>query len=418
MNGEQTYLVTEHMKRNHLKLAALLAALLSFGIAPANALPEAKTKAIQQLMAEVPVLELVPKAADIVQKANDADRLEVAATVTRAILSTKPTLAASLVEAIAEVAPETSTVIATLAAELCPAQAQEIARIAASYAPEQASEIAVGVSKAAPNAALSVTRRVVGVVPEMSDKVTEAVMAGVPSSKPAIEGDATLAIVSSIARNTRSSASLPVRKFIRPIPILDFRLPPIPTRTVSLFTRPLALTRLTIDIEASSTRNRLPTRETAKLLSDSARLGNSIINATSGLTRQEQDDALNNIKNNVDKILSTPTGGAITTTTLSSLAATLLQASKTAYSDTSSTAAEKKAIDTFIQTQTVALTTNPTSAANPSALKAAIDSLVEEVKKVSEIAKTTDDPAKIQQQLDQSARQIGDTVKAYAAPGQ
>lgn len=181
---------------------------------------ERRVAAIRKAVADVPVLELPTKAAKIVQQASEQERQKVAITVARIVLSKKPALASTLLEAIAEVAPESSATVAALAAELCPAQAQEIAQIAASYSPKDAPEIATNVAKAAPRDAIRIARRVVGAVPELSDKITEAVIAAVPTARQGIESDATLSLVSALARNTDSSVSVPVRKFIgkQPVP--------------------------------------------------------------------------------------------------------------------------------------------------------------------------------------------------------
>ena len=87
--------------------AALLAALLSFGVSLVNALPEAQVKDLRNAIARVPVLELAPKAAGLVTKTSKKDRIEVAVAVTRIVLSKSPTLAPGHVEAISLVALET-----------------------------------------------------------------------------------------------------------------------------------------------------------------------------------------------------------------------------------------------------------------------------------------------------------------------
>jgi hypothetical protein len=76
----------------------------------------------------------------------------------------------------------------------------------------------------------------------LSDKVTEAVIAAVPSSKAEIQSDGTLTIVSSIARNTGSSASLPVRKTNKPQKKpLQFNTPPTFAATPVKTTRSLGV---------------------------------------------------------------------------------------------------------------------------------------------------------------------------------
>ena len=110
------------MKRKHLTLAAVMAALLGFGAAPVKALPGSQVNAIKQAVAQASVLELAPVAAELVKSADKKDREDVAVAVVRLVLEKNQALALSLVEQIAKVAPETAPAVAAAAAELAPAQ--------------------------------------------------------------------------------------------------------------------------------------------------------------------------------------------------------------------------------------------------------------------------------------------------------
>ena len=184
-----------------------MAALLSFGVSPANGLPASQVLAIKKAVTNVPIPELAPKAADVVHKAPAKDREEVAITIVRTIVSKKPALATAVVESIAKVAPETATAIAAVAAELCPEQAAAIAKVAASAAPEQARQIAAAVAKANPKAALPIARMVIAADPIQSPQILESIVAAVPAAKAQIESDVTLNLMSILARNSRASAA-------------------------------------------------------------------------------------------------------------------------------------------------------------------------------------------------------------------
>ena len=74
------------MKRKHLTLAAVMAALLGFGAAPVKALPGSQVNAIKQAVAQASVFELAPVAAELVKSADKKDREDVAVAVVRLVL--------------------------------------------------------------------------------------------------------------------------------------------------------------------------------------------------------------------------------------------------------------------------------------------------------------------------------------------
>lgn len=399
----------------------MLAAFLTFGILPANALTESQAKAIRKAMMGIPALEQAPKAAALVQKSNPKDREEVAVTVTRIILTKTPVLALTVVESIADVAPEVSAAVAAAAAELCPSQSEDIARVAASYAPDQAAEIARGVAKASPKDAINITRRVVGAVPEFSDKITEAVIAAVPAVKSQIEANATLSLASTIARHTGSSAKVPVRKFN--VSKFKSRLaglaPPGKTENVGAKERNKAAQDLVKAIEDEAKNNKLSATDIAGLLTESVNFVNSVLKPQNALDKQAQDSAFEGVKNAVVSIITT--GGA-DAKSKSDVGASVLKTNTEINKDKDLSVDEKKSIADFVNKQlkdtVVTQVANSSSNANDKAkaLTESIKSIVAEVKKVSDIAKTTSDPDLIKKQLDDSAKTIGDTVKAYAKP--
>jgi hypothetical protein len=195
------------MKLNKLFLAAICAALASLASFPANALPAAQEKAIHEAVLDIPVPELPPRAAQIVVKADEKEREEVAIAVVRAAIKRKPAIAAAVVGAISKVAPETSAAVAAEAAILNSHQATEIAKAAASAAPSRAVQIASAVAKAVPQSANAVARAVINAVPLAATKVVNEVVTAVPAAKTEIAKDAALSTV--LSRSTLNSAATP-----------------------------------------------------------------------------------------------------------------------------------------------------------------------------------------------------------------
>ncbi len=189
------------MKRKTLFVAALLAALATFGISSAQALSASRIAAIAKAVANVPAPELAARAASIVANADSAEREEVALEAVRIIVSRKPSLAPAVVGAVSKISPESSAAVAAEATTLSNDQAAEIVKAATSAAPRQADKIAGAVAKVAPKSASKVTRAAVTLVPSASNEIVESVVSSVPSSRQGIQKD------SVITRSTRSSAS-------------------------------------------------------------------------------------------------------------------------------------------------------------------------------------------------------------------
>ena len=180
------------MKRKHVTLAVLLAAL-SFVASPSvNAISHSDTVAIKKAVASVPAAELAARAAQMVSKAGKSDRKDVALTFVRETVSARPSTVVAVVAAIAKAAPDLSSSVAAEAAKLTTQQAAEIAKAAAASAPAQAEQIAAAVSKAVPDSATKVTRAVASTLPEQAARIVETVSTAVPQAKPALTTDASL----------------------------------------------------------------------------------------------------------------------------------------------------------------------------------------------------------------------------------
>jgi hypothetical protein len=202
LNGEQL-LRNENMKRKHVTMAVLLAAL-SFVAAPsASAISRQDVQAIKEAVANVPAAEVAAKAAQIVRQANDADRQDVAVATVREVVTQRPATVLAVVAAVSKAAPSASAAVAAEAARIVTDKAPEIAQVAATNAPAQADQIAAAVAKVAPKSATDVTRSVASVVPDQTAKVVEKVVASVPAAQAGINQDATL------TRLSQSSAANP-----------------------------------------------------------------------------------------------------------------------------------------------------------------------------------------------------------------
>jgi hypothetical protein len=189
------------MKRKTLFVAALLAALATFGVSSAQALSASRAAAIKKAVANVPAAELAATAASIVATADATEREEVAVETLRVIVSKKPSLAPSVVGAIAKIFPESSATIAAEATVLSNEQASEIVKAATSAAPRHANKIAGAVAKVSPKSATKVTRTAVSLVPSAANQIVENVVTTVPSFRQELQKDPTL------RRFSRSSAA-------------------------------------------------------------------------------------------------------------------------------------------------------------------------------------------------------------------
>lgn len=191
------------MKRNHATLAALLAALSFFAAPSASAVSESQVVVIKKAVTESPAAEVAARAADLVIRADKADREEVGLLAVREAASKRPATIIAVVGAMAKVAPDLSPVFAAEASKLVAERSSEIAKAAAAGAPGHALQIASAVAKVAPKNASKVTRAVVTVAPEQSIKIVEAVVASVPSAKVEIQNDSTITRITRRMSNER-----------------------------------------------------------------------------------------------------------------------------------------------------------------------------------------------------------------------
>jgi hypothetical protein len=180
------------MKRKHVTLAVLLAALSFFAAPSATALPQSELLSIKKTVVDTPAAELAARAADLVTQASKADQEEVAVATVRDIAARRPATIVAVVGAISKANSEVSVAVAAEAAKLIAERASEIAKAAAAGAPSQASQIAAAVAKVAPKSATKVTRAVASIVPDQTTKVVETVLSSVPSARADIAKDATL----------------------------------------------------------------------------------------------------------------------------------------------------------------------------------------------------------------------------------
>src|SRR5258708_5411780 len=116
------------MKRNHVTLAVLLAALSFFAAPSASAISQSQVLAIRKTVASVPAAEMAAKASDIVNRASALEKKDIAVVTVREIASKRPATVVAVVAAISKIAPEVSAAVAAEAAKVCSNQASEIAK--------------------------------------------------------------------------------------------------------------------------------------------------------------------------------------------------------------------------------------------------------------------------------------------------
>lgn len=139
------------MKRKKLTTtAALLAAIATFTVVPANALTSIQVQEIRKAVLSVPVPEMPAKAAELVTKAEKKDRQATAVTAVRAVVLKHRAAGPLVISAISKAAPELAPAVAVAAAEVATEQAPLIARAAAVSAPSQATEVIAAVSDVVP----------------------------------------------------------------------------------------------------------------------------------------------------------------------------------------------------------------------------------------------------------------------------
>jgi hypothetical protein len=137
-------------QKNLIKMAALLAAIASFAVAPASALTSREAKELKATILSVPVPEMPAKGAELVTNASKENREATALTVVKAVVFKHKAAAPLVVSAISKVAPDLAPAVSAAAVEISSEQAVSIAKAAAFQAPAHANEISAKVMQAAP----------------------------------------------------------------------------------------------------------------------------------------------------------------------------------------------------------------------------------------------------------------------------
>jgi hypothetical protein len=350
------------MKRKKIVFAALLAALLSFGVSPANTLPQSQVLAIRKAVADTAYLELTPKAVELVRKAGNKDKEQVAVTVVQTILSKRPNLATGLVEALTKAAPEVSSAVAAAAAKICPDQVEAISKIAVTNAPQQASQIAASVATAVPKAARQIARSMIVAAPITAPQVMESIIAAVPNSEVQLNSDPTLASISALARVSRSSAATAPRAgSIGKKPSTN-----APATPPGGITNAVAAPRsVTVDnaVKQFQTLETSPTVQVAVLSAATISTINTlnVIGRDTTTTKQDKDAIINQTVNAVSTIIVDPNISNDQKTTSATATARVIA---TVMTDPDLTLANKQTLVTFVGTQVQSITANPSNTSN------------------------------------------------------
>lgn len=397
------------MKRNKLALIALLAALSSFGVSSVRALPESQANTIREKVANLPVLELAPTAARIVQQAPAKDREEVAVFVVRTVVTQKRAVARDVVVAIAKVAPEVTPSVAAEAAKLCPDQAVLIAKEAAAFAPAQAREIAASVARVSPGLATDVTKVVVAADPEQAPEIIEAVVVAVPTAKATVESDATLGVVRAVARHTRSNASAFRPRVVSRVPRVVSLPPPTPT-VPQVQARSVALVNAINDIRNLEVI--VPTVDKSQISSvvvDAVKAFDAV-NRNTALSKPEKDAILLATAGTVKTVVADPDLPAAQKAEAAKAGANAIQV---IVSDTKLTADVAKTFVEFVTQKVAQLATEPNT--KGLALGESIKAVAGEVQQVIKAVQTIT-PEQARAALAQVEQKVEEVKNKYNAP--
>ncbi len=147
------------MKMNKRAIfAALVVGLLALGSSSANALTESQTASLTKTLASVPPVELAPRAVQLVNKADKADKLDTGLLIVKTVAKRNPAAAVSVFSAITAVAPELAVKLAAAVVELLPEKSAAVARIAAQNDPKNSSKVVEAMVKVAPAQAESIVQ--------------------------------------------------------------------------------------------------------------------------------------------------------------------------------------------------------------------------------------------------------------------
>lgn len=147
----------------------------------------ASSTSTRKALAKAPIAEVPAKAAELVAKANTAERDTVTSDVVKWAIKSHPSIAPAVVGAIARKSPEAAPVAAAKAASLQPKQAKLIAQAAVSAAPSQAGQIVEAVCKVAPTAFREVAVAASGVAPSANREILLGVGAALPNLQSKID---------------------------------------------------------------------------------------------------------------------------------------------------------------------------------------------------------------------------------------
>jgi hypothetical protein len=132
----------ENMKMKKLvTTAALLVAIATAAAPSALALTVAEAKAAKKAVTSVPAPEMPAKAAELVVKADKADRKHMAVTVVQAAISKNRSVAPAVVSAVIKAAPDTAKEVTWAAAQFDAVNTPAIVNVASTTAPQQAREV-------------------------------------------------------------------------------------------------------------------------------------------------------------------------------------------------------------------------------------------------------------------------------------
>ena len=128
--------------KNHKLATALLSATLTLAVTSAyGKLTDEQIASATKTLNKAATVELAPTAVQLVAKSLAADKVEMAVTVTRAVVAKNPSAVVTVVAAISAAAPETAPAVAAVASKLLADQAEAIAMAAAKSAPASTEKI-------------------------------------------------------------------------------------------------------------------------------------------------------------------------------------------------------------------------------------------------------------------------------------
>lgn len=140
-------------------------------------------QAISKSLTSVPVLELAPTAAKLVEQSNAKQLEATVQQVVRIAIKINQSATVPVVATVAGEKPEMASVAAGTAAVLVPKLAVDVAKTAANAAPAQARKIVQAVCEAAPKQYKEIAIAVANIVPSANKQILDAVATAVPELK-------------------------------------------------------------------------------------------------------------------------------------------------------------------------------------------------------------------------------------------